>query len=248
MPAYPLRALVLRKTKLGEADLILTLLAADGRQVRAVAKGARNPKSRFGARAEPYSVLDLLLHSGRTLEVIAEARTVESHEGLRNDLDRITHAAVVADLLDKATVEGQADERIYGLAIATLDALEQVEVADLLAVTLGFLVKAMAMLGYRPQLAACVRCGAETPAVAFALEEGGVLCAACGASAPGSLPLTPGVVNALSALLSARMSDIPALDIPPALQRECFVLLRAFVATHVPARLKALEFLQSSLG
>ena len=77
MPAYPLRALVLRKTKLGETDLILTLLSEDGRQVRAVAKGLRKPGSRFGGRLEPYSVVDLLLHTGRSLEVVTEARTVE---------------------------------------------------------------------------------------------------------------------------------------------------------------------------
>ncbi len=98
MPAYPLRALVLRKTKLGEADLILTLLAADGRQVSAVAKGARKPKSRFGARVEPFTVLDLLLHTGRTLEVVAEAETVSTHDAIRGDYDRSTAAAVIADL------------------------------------------------------------------------------------------------------------------------------------------------------
>jgi DNA repair protein RecO (recombination protein O) len=248
VPAYPLRVLVLQKTKLGEADLILTLLAADGRQVRAVAKGARRPKSRFGARVEPYTVLDTLLHTGRSLEVMAEAQTVVSHDGLRGDLDRGAHAAVVADLLDKVSVEGQTDERLFGLALATLDAVETAEAGDLLGVTLGFLVKAMAMIGYRPQLAVCVSCGSTVPAAAFSLEDGGVLCAACSVAAPAALPLTPGVAASLAALLSARMADIPALAIPPAVQRECFVLLRAYVATHLPARLKALEFLSSHLA
>ena len=55
MPAYPLRALVLRKTKLGETDLILTLLAEDGRQVRAVAKGAA--QARVAVRRAPRAVL-----------------------------------------------------------------------------------------------------------------------------------------------------------------------------------------------
>ncbi|TLM78904.1 MAG: hypothetical protein FDZ70_03415 [Actinobacteria bacterium] len=68
MPPYSARALVLRKTKLGETDLILTLLAEDGRQLRAVARGARKPGSRFGARLEPGAVGDLLLHTGRTLD------------------------------------------------------------------------------------------------------------------------------------------------------------------------------------
>ena len=51
---YSLQALVLRKTKLGETDLIVTLLAQDGRQVRAVAKGARKPNSSFASRLEIF--------------------------------------------------------------------------------------------------------------------------------------------------------------------------------------------------
>ena len=53
---YTARAIVLRKTKLGESDLVVTLLAEDGSQVRAVAKGARKPSSPFAARLELYSV------------------------------------------------------------------------------------------------------------------------------------------------------------------------------------------------
>ena len=49
---YTARAIVLRKTKLGESDLIVTLLAQDGSQARAVAKGARKPSSPFAARLE----------------------------------------------------------------------------------------------------------------------------------------------------------------------------------------------------
>lgn len=245
MPAYPLRALVLRKTKLGEADLILTLLAADGRQVRAVAKSARKPKSRFGARAEPYTVVDLLLHTGRTLDIIAEAQTVTSHEALRMDLDRSAHASVVADVLDKASVEGQRDERLFGLALATLDALAVAPIEQLVAVTGAFLIKAMAMIGYRPQLATCVSCAAARTGGLFSLEAGGVVCPACGDLQPAVLPLSEGARAALSAMLAARMADVAALGIPPAVARECLTLLRAFVRFHMPARLKALEFLGS---
>jgi DNA repair protein RecO (recombination protein O) len=247
VPAYPLRALVLRKTKLGEADLILTLLAADGSQVRAVAKGARKPKSRFGARVEPYTVLDMLLHTGRSLEVIAEAQTVRSHDGLRADFDRTMHAAVVVDLLDKASVEGQTDERLFGLALATLDALEEAPLDELLVVTDAFLIKAMAMMGYRPQLLQCVDCGAEASGGLFSLEQGGILCEGCADLRPAVLPLSPQVRNALSALLSAKMADVASFGIPLVLARECFTLLRAFVGFHVPARLKALEFLTSAI-
>lgn len=245
MPAYPLRALVLRKTKLGEADLILTLLAEDGRQVRAVAKGARKPKSRIGARAEPFTVLDLLLHTGRTLDIIAEAQTVASHEELRRDLDRSAHAAVVADLLDKASVEGQTDERLFGLALATLDAIAAAPPESLLVVTDAFLVKAMAMIGYRPQLGSCVSCRSDTAAGLFSLEAGGVVCPACGELQPAVLPLTEAARAALAAMLGAKMSEVAALGVGEEVARESFGLLRAFVRHHVPARLKALDYLGS---
>ena len=115
---------MLRKTKLGETDTILTLLAEDGRQVRAVAKGLRKPGGRFGARLEPYAVVDLLLHTGRSLEIVTEARRSRRTPALREDLDRSAAAAVVADLLDKISVEGQAEERLFALATTTLDVME----------------------------------------------------------------------------------------------------------------------------
>ena len=70
---YRCRAIVLDKTKLGESDLILTLLADDGRQVRAVAKGARKPGSKLAARCELCCEVDLLLAHGRNLDIVSQA-------------------------------------------------------------------------------------------------------------------------------------------------------------------------------
>ena len=69
---YNARVLVLRKTKLGESDLILSLLAQDGSQIRAVAKGARKPTSQFSSRLELYSQADVLLAQGRSLDIVKE--------------------------------------------------------------------------------------------------------------------------------------------------------------------------------
>src|SRR6478736_5346566 len=50
MRLYRDRAVVLRQHKLGEADRIITLLTRDHGLVRAVAKGVRRTRSKFGAR------------------------------------------------------------------------------------------------------------------------------------------------------------------------------------------------------
>ncbi|WP_041238763.1 DNA repair protein RecO, partial [Gordonibacter pamelaeae] len=112
---YTARAIVLRKTKLGESDLIVTLLAQDGSQVRAVAKGARKPSSPFAARLELYSSVDLLCSEGRSLDIVKEARIASSHERLRRDLEHAACAAPMAELLDRVTQEGLANPRLFAL-------------------------------------------------------------------------------------------------------------------------------------
>jgi DNA repair protein RecO (recombination protein O) len=243
VPTYPLRALVLRKTKLGEADTIVTLLAEDGRQVRAVAKGVRRTKSKIGSRVEPYAVVDLLLATGRNLEVVQEVETVAPHEAIRSDYDRAAAAAVVADLLDKVSVEGQVEPKTFPLALTTLDVMETAQPADLRALVLAFLVKALAMQGYRPTLDTCARCACEaTDATMFSVESGGVLCDACGRVADGAMPLTCDARLAMGTLLNARMADVASLQMPRPVADELLRVLGAFAGYHIPSRLKALEY------
>lgn len=239
---YPARVVVLRKTKLGESDLILTLMSSEGRQIRAVAKGARKPGSRFGARVEPFTVADALFARGRSLDVLTEIETVATHEGLRSDYDAIRAASVVADFLHRVTEECDAEPRLFELGVATLAALEDSQSRARLSIVAAFLVKAMGMQGFRPQLAGCVACGAPggTPP-AFSLEGGGVVCAACAASDPSALGISPDLVEPLAWLLGARLSEVASRPLPEGLGREVLMVLRAFVSHHVPARMRALD-------
>jgi DNA repair protein RecO (recombination protein O) len=243
MPAYPLRALVLRKTKLGETDLILTLLAVDGRQVRAVAKGARKSKSRLGARVEPFSVLDLLLHSGRNLEIIAEAETVATHDALRADYDRTMAASVVVDVLDKGSMEGQTEPQLFEMALVTLDVMESAPVSALEPLVLAFLLKSLAMHGYRPSLDRCAACGGEPEVpLAFSVDGGGILCGRCAAQGSSAEAIAPAARDALRSMLRSRMADVPAIEIDPAVARDVRWIVRAYTGFHIPARLRALDY------
>lgn len=249
MPAHAERAIVLRKTKLGETDVILDLIAEDGRIIRAVAKGLRKPGSKFGGRLEPYSDVQLLLHTGRSLEVVAEARTVESHAGLREDYDRQAAASVVADVLDKIALEGETDPRLFGLADATLATLEGCAVERSPAVVVGFLVKSMAMHGYRPELEACIACAGDPGASSrFDLAGGGVVCERCSSDTSEWERLDPAARAWLILLLRSTMAEIAEAEVPPDAVRDCFGLMRSFVTYHLPARLKALDFYASVIS
>jgi DNA repair protein RecO (recombination protein O) len=243
MAAFPARALVLRKTKLGETDTIVTLMASDGHQLRAVAKGLRKPGGRFGARLEPFAVVDLLLHEGRSLDVVTEAQTVATHAGLREDLDRSSAASVVVDLLDKISVEGQPEPHLFAMSTTTLDVMETAPVESLPTLVIAFLVKAMAMHGYRPQLESCACCAQEVgESREFSVSGGGSLCPECGALDATTVRFGPEGRAWLERLMHARMAEIPALEMPQAAVADCFELVRSFVGFHIPARLKALDF------
>ncbi len=70
---------VLRTQKLGEADRIITLLTRHHGRVRAVAKGVRRTKSRFGARLEPFTHVDVMVHAGRSLDTITQAEVIRAY-------------------------------------------------------------------------------------------------------------------------------------------------------------------------
>lgn len=247
MPSYPLRALVLRKTKLGETDIILTLLAEDGRQVRAVAKGLRRPGSKFGARLEPYSTVDMMMHTGRSLEVVSEARSVETRSALREDLERAGAASVVVDLLDKISVEGQQEARLFALSETTLDVMVSAPTAALRPLVVAFLAKALAMHGYRPELESCAACACEAGSSgSFSLSHGGVLCPSCGDIDPSALHFPEQARAWLAKLLGSTMAEIAHMDTPPSAVDDCFVLIRSFVRYHIPARLKALDYFEGA--
>ncbi|MDZ4178863.1 MAG: DNA repair protein RecO [Coriobacteriia bacterium] len=245
MPVRSVRALVLRKTKLGETDIIVTMLASDGHQLRAVAKGMRKPGSRLGGRLEPYSVVDLMLHIGRSLDGVTEAESVRTHAALREDFDRSTAAGVVVDVLDKVSLEGQGEERLFGLTEATLTALEDVSAGSLELVVVAFLGKIMAMQGYRPELDSCACCAEHaTGGRLFSLVDGGVLCPDCGDGTGAAFRFSEEGRVLLARLLGATMPEVVELadTVDPVTVAECFDLLRGFVGYHVPARLRALDF------
>jgi DNA repair protein RecO (recombination protein O) len=125
MQAYRDDGVVLRTTKLGEADRIITLLTRQNGRVRAVAKGVRRTKSRFGARLEPFSHVDLLVHPGRSLDVISQAEVIRAYgPRLAADYPKYTAGAAMLETAERLTpVEKEPAIRQFLLLIGGLRAL-----------------------------------------------------------------------------------------------------------------------------
>ncbi len=158
-PTYRARVLVIRKTKLGETDLILTLLAEDGSQLRAVAKGARKPSGAFASRLELFSEADVLLVRGKSLDIVKEARLVCGNAQVRESLERAAAASPMVELLDRATQPDLPSPKLFPMTHAALEALSAADVAHAPAICAAHLLKTFAFAGVRPTLGECSLCG-----------------------------------------------------------------------------------------
>jgi DNA repair protein RecO (recombination protein O) len=142
--AYRDDGVVLRTTKLGEADRIITLLTRQNGRVRAVAKGVRRTKSRFGARLEPFTHVDLMIHQGRSLDVISQAEAIRAYgPALAADYPKYTAGAAMLETAERLTpVEKEPAIRQFLLLVGGLRALGEAtrapgEAADALGEAAG---------------------------------------------------------------------------------------------------------------
>ncbi len=245
---YDARAIVLRKTKLGESDLVLTLLVEDGSQARAVAKGARKPTSSFASRLELYSVVDALLARGRSLDVVKEARLVESNDRLRRDMEHAAGAAPMAELLDRITQMGLENARLFELTRAALQSLGRVEASQVPAVAAAHLLKVLAFAGLRPSFDVCVGCGRALPPagadgrVPLSYREGGVVCASCNANLETVLE-PAAAIEWCRVLLGSTFVEIEAMDAGPSAGFAALRFCQQWIHEHVGVNLKSLNFL-----
>ncbi len=176
MATYHDRGIVLRSFDLGEADRIITFMTEGRGKVRAVAKGVRRTKSRFGGRLEATNHVELTLYEGRSLDTITQADLLEHFRPVRENLDRLGRVMPILEVVDAVTFEGRSDPRLYHMLLGAIRALAE---ADAPLIVPAFFWKLLAHEGMRPEVSCCASCGREDDLVAFELTEGGVLCRDC---------------------------------------------------------------------
>jgi DNA repair protein RecO (recombination protein O) len=172
---YRDEGIVLRTHKLGEADRIVSVVTRHHGKVRAVAKGVRKTKSRFGARLEPPTHLQLQLYEGRSeLHIIDQAETLDHFRAIREDLDRLTHAVSMLEAADQLSLEGEPNPALFQMLLGALRALAGHSGP---LVVPGFFLKVLTLEGFGAVTDRCLECGRDdVPLVAFDVDGGGTRC------------------------------------------------------------------------
>lgn len=246
MPLYRDDAVVLRTQKLGEADRIVTLLTRRHGRVRAVAKGVRRTGSRLGSRVEPFTHVDLMLHTAtveakRALDTVTQAETIAAFGApIVADYARYTSGTAMLETAERlAAEEREPSIRLFLLLVGGLRSLATAGHAPGLVLD-AFILRALALSGYEPALAGCAVCGEPVDRGWFAVQAGGLVCGTH--RSPGAATASAGALRLLPALLSGDWTVADAAE--TGVQREVNGLVAAYLQWQIERGLRSLRLVE----
>ena len=232
---------MLRTQKLGEADRIITLLTREHGRVRGVAKGVRRTKSKFGARLEPGSHIDIQLYTGRTFDTVTQVESIENYgEALTDDYSRWTIAGTILEAAERFTShEHEPALQEFKLVTGAMKALAENKY-DSSMILDAYLLRSLAVGGYAPSLVNCSKCDAVGPHRYFSLVGGGSVCADCRPSA--SATPAPETLKLMSDLISGDWESAMASELRN--RREANGLIAAYLQWHLERGLRSLQIVE----
>jgi DNA repair protein RecO (recombination protein O) len=241
MALYRDQAVVLRTHKLGEADRIITLLTREHGRIKAIAKGVRRTKSRFGARLEPASYVDLQLYTGRTFDTITQAEAIENYgDVLSSDYQNWTVASAILEAAERFTqAEHEPALQQYLLVVGSLKALSEKKYDSSLILD-AYLLRSLSVAGYAPSLTICSRCDAPGPHEFFSLQGGGSVCVTCKPSA--SATPSEATLSLMADLLSGNW--VTAMSSEMKNRGEASGLIAAYLQWHLERGLRSLPLVE----
>lgn len=239
---------MLKKSRFGESDQIITLLKEDGSQLRIVAKGSRKPKNRSSAYLELFNVVDMLCAAGKSLDIVTESHLVESHSKIAVDPLKAAASSCVTELLAKVTEPSLPYENLYAMSCTALNAIDGAD-PDVVPVMLAaFILKAVSLIGFKPVLDSCVICRTSLGTssdhnkdVRFSLTEGGVICKDCSSFADVSW-VPSQVIKMCEKLLRTRFSDMASITCDEGTVFEVLQLCSQWLMSHLGIKLKSMPF------
>lgn len=261
--SYPIEAIVLKRTDIGEADRILTLFTPNKGKMRAVAKGIRRPISKKAGHLELLTRSQMQVALGRNLDIITQVEGRENFLHLRRELWHMTCGYYTAELVDRFLEDLTPHQDIYALLLEALRYLE----ADAGALQQQRMTNAgmnenqdddhghtrlllryfelhlLSAIGYEPALYQCAHCASELRPEenGFRASLGGALCPLCSRFWERRLSLN--ALKVLRYLKQSKWIEASYLNLDSRLQVELEVIMHDLLRFHLERDLKSWSFL-----
>lgn len=245
MALYRSDAFVLRTYKLGEADQIVVFLTEDFGKVRAVARRSRSAKRQTASYYQPMTLLHAIFfgRSSQNLHRINSVDMIQPFRALREDFALMRCGLYMTELLDAATRDREPVPELFALLRAGLEQLTETSTPDTLLRL--FELQLLMLIGYTPQLFACVRCTRDLAEseTTFSVPLGGLVCRACMTDRRQTVALCGETLTYLRQGVMNGAEAAPLLPDDAEVCREIETVLHQHLTARLGRELKSYAFL-----
>lgn len=243
---FKTEAVILNSFDFGESDRIISFYTRGHGKIKGIAKGARRSRKRFVGNLDVLSRITLIFFRNEKSELvrIEDATLIDGFQSLKSDIDRLSQACYLLELVSEMTREGQVTPGVFELL---LDFIRMLDAGQDPGVIIRFFeIKLLSILGYLPYLEGCVVCKEAFDGLAklsFCSEKGGAVCGRCSAGVGGLINMTAGTAKFLGAAEKLDPDKLTRLKPSTVFLDESERLLDDFIKYQIGHELKTKKFL-----
>ncbi len=236
-------AIVLKGTNFGEADRILTILTERLGKIKVMAKGIRKIKSHLAGALEPFMMVDLQLHEGKTFYIVTGATVDQPFHSLHESFEKVGQAFYFGELVDRFIEDRQRIPEIFELF---KDGLDQIDGGTRSIVLRGFELKIVEYAGFKPELNNCIHCKEKIlPGENFwDSVEGGIICDNCQKVHHHGERISDEAIKLLHFFERSDLATISRLKLAETAETEVEKILANYVGSILEREIKSKIFLK----
>lgn len=233
MPLCKSNAVILGGRRFGDSSKIVSAYTADFGKLHLLAKGALAPKSKFLSALETFSESELIFYHKTTTELflVSQATLLKSHLRLADRAEVFPYAAAVCEVTEEWIKGEEKNPAYFQLLLKTLENIEKAEASQAPKLFWLFVYFGASILGFRPNLDACFRCGKkeEKRSYLFNPEKGGLVCGDCARESERYLKVSAELKNLVEIIAKTNFETAAQLEISPKLVKELSEFLKGFL-------------------
>jgi DNA repair protein RecO (recombination protein O) len=208
-------AIVLKSINWRDTSKIVTLFTREEGKISVIAKGARQPQSKYQGILESINLLEVIIYMSATrkLQILGQTSLENTFPKIRTDYEKTGYTFALLELTDIFFKEGSIDIIFFDFLKTILSELE--EITDPKIVFWYFLLKISSYLGFKPELNSCSICNRSivTEEVVFSVQEGTTICKNCGRSPDSGWKLSMSARKSLSNLQNLNYKRLSSVNI-----------------------------------
>jgi len=249
MSIHRTHAVILRTRKLRESSKIVIFFTRDYGKISAVARGSLKPKSKFGSSLELFTRSAIIFYKkeNRDLHTLSHSEVLSPYENLRKDVIKVAYASVVGEMIERLLPAEEPNRNLYNLLTETLKQIDLANRNQLEVILSSYELKLLHLIGYGPQLGACIGCGRRINEGAwFGLILGGLLCRTCHDRDINAVSISGHAIQLLREFEGESIATLRERYSSDQYSREVSNILNSFVRNQVgeTAKIKSLDFLE----